>query len=41
MKSTTFYFPDTSTKKPVSNAAFTGLDIERKIEDWEDNTKKK
>jgi len=31
IKSTTFYFPDTSTKKTVSNATFTGLDIERKI----------
>ena len=41
MKSTTFYFPDTSTKKTVSNATFTGLDIERKIKNWEDEPKKK
>ena len=41
MKSTTFYFPDASTKKTVSNATFTSLDIERKIKDWEDNTNKK
>ena len=41
IKSTTFYFPDTSTKKTVSNATFTGLDIERKIENWEDDAKKK
>ena len=41
IKSTTFYFPDASTKKTVSNATFTGLDIERKIKDWEDNEKKK
>ena len=41
MKSTTFYFPDTNTKKTVSNAAFTGLDIERKMKDWDDDAKKK
>ena len=41
IKSTTFYFPDTSTKKTVSNATFTGLDIETKIKDWEDDEKKK
>ena len=41
MKSTTFYFPDTSTKKTVSNATFTGLDIETKIKDWDQEPKKK
>ncbi len=41
LKSTTFYFPDTSTKKTVSNGTFTGLDIERKIKNWEDEPKKK
>ena len=41
MKSTTFYFPESSTKKTVSNAAFTGLDIERKIKDWDEQPKRK
>ena len=41
IKSTTFYFPDSSTKKTVSNSAFTALDIERKIKDWADNSNKK
>ena len=41
MKSTTFYFPDTITKKTVSNATFTGLDIETKIKDWDQEPKKK
>tara|TARA_B100000287_G_C20612558_1_gene772654 strand:- start:10 stop:336 length:327 start_codon:yes stop_codon:yes gene_type:complete len=40
MKSTTFYFPDTSTKKTVSNCAFVGLDIERKMKDWDESGKK-
>ena len=41
MKNTTFHFPDTNTKKTVSNAAFTALDIERKMKDWDDDSKKK
>ena len=41
IKSTTFHFPDTNTKKTVSNAAFTGLYIERKMKDWDDDSKKK
>ena len=40
MKSTTFHFPDTNTKKTVSNATFTTLDIERKMKDWNDNPQK-
>jgi small-conductance mechanosensitive channel len=40
MKSTTFYFPDSNTKKTVSNSAFVGLDIERKMKDWDDSGKK-
>jgi len=39
MKNTTFYFPDANTKKTVANSAFVGLDIERKIKDWDDNPK--
>jgi len=34
LKNTTFHFPDTHTKKTVSNSAFTHLDIERKMKDW-------
>ena len=41
MKSTTFHFPDTNTKKTVSNAAFAALDIERKMKDWDDDPKGK
>ena len=40
LKNTTFHFPDTHTKKTVSNSAFTHLDIERQMKDWDDGGKK-
>lgn len=41
MKSTTFYFPQTSTKKTISNCAFASLDIERQMKRWDEDEGRK